>query len=677
MARLGFKRLLAGRTTLAFASLLVAFVLFLAVNVLSQAGLTGARLDLTRDKLFTLSQGTRAILRKIDEPITLRFYFSTRLGKELPAFAKYAGRVRGLLREYAALAGDKIRLLVADPVPFSEAEDAAVAFGLQGIPLDQTGEMVYFGLAGTNSTDDEEAIAFFAPDRERFLEYDLTKMVFKLSNPKRTVVGLMTSLPLRGSAGTMMAPIGPLARPWQVIGQLEQLFEVRTIDPDIDEDIPEGVDVLMLVHPAKLPERTLYAVDQYLMAGGRALIFVDPLAEAVESLAGPGATTIPPSSNLERLFGAWGIEMVEDKAVGDRLSARRVNAGTADRLEPVDYLAWIALGRPNFEADDLVTGEIDAINLASAGALNAKPGAEANFTPLITSSEQAMLIEVDKLKGTPDFYGLLRDFKPADGRFTLAARISGPLESAFPDGPPRRSGAPGRAGGPPEEKDEKKGEKAQARGAAEEKEKPGPDKTHQHLKRSKGPINVIVVADTDLLRDRFWVQVQEFFGQTIALPLSDNMNFVINALDNLAGSNDLIGLRSRGVSQRPFERVVQLARAAEIRLRGKERELRARREETEKKLQELQRPGQATGGTVILTPAQLSEINKFKGELLAIRKELRAVQLDLRRDIETLESRLWFVNIALIPILVAAAALVLGLLRIGRRRQRMETEALG
>ncbi len=664
MARLDFKKLLAGRTTLAFASLVVAFVLFLAVNVLSQAGLTGARLDLTGDKLFTLSEGTHAILRKIDEPITLRFYFSTQLGKELPALAKYAARVRDLLQEYVALAGGKIRLIVTDPVPFSEAEDQAVAFGIQGIPLDQTGEMVYFGLAGTNSTDDEEAIAFFSPGRERFLEYDLTKMVFNLSDPKRTVVGLMTSLPLRGYPGTMMARISPLARPWQVIGQLEQLFEVRTIDPDMDEDIPEDVDVLMLVHPAKLSERTLYAVDQYLMAGGRALIFVDPLAEAAESLPGPGRTSIPPSSNLKRLFDAWGIEMVEGKAVGDRVAARRVNAGTANRLEPVDYLAWVALGRSNFEPDDLVTGEIDAMNLASAGALKLKPGAEANFTPLITSSEQAMLIEADKLKGTPDFHGLLRDFKPANGRFTLAARISGALKSAFPDGPPK-------------EKDEKKDEKAEAKDPAEEKEKPGPDKTNKHLKRSKGPINVIVVADTDLLQDRFWVQVQEFFGQTIALPVSDNVNFVINALDNLAGSNDLIGLRSRGISQRPFQRVVELARSAEVRLRAKERELQARREETEKKLRELQRPGQASGGTVILTPAQISEINKFKGELLAIRQELRTVQLDLRKDIETLEARLWFVNIALIPILVAAAALVLGLLRIRRRRQRMETAALG
>ena len=660
MTRSGFRTFLAGRTTLAFASLLVAFVLFLAVNVLSRAGLTGARLDLTGDKLFTLSQGTHAILKKIDEPITLRFYFSTRLGNELLALANYAARVRDLLEEYAALAGGKIRLIATDPVPFSEAEDQAVAFGIQGIPLDQTGEMVYFGLAGTNSTDDEEVITFFSPGRERFLEYDLTRMVLNLANPKRTVVGLMTSLPLRGYPGTMMARTSPLARPWQVIGQLEQLFEVRTIYPDTDAEIPEDIDVLMLVHPAKLSERMLYAVDQYLMGGGRALIFVDPLAEVAESLAGPGRTPIPAASNLNRLFDAWGIELVAGKVVGDRVAARQVNAGTANRVEPVDYLAWVALGRPNFEPDDLVTSEIDAMNLASAGALKLKPGAETNFTPLIRSSEQAMLIETDKLRGTPDFHGLLRDFKPANGRFTMAARISGPVKSAFPDGPPK-------------DKDEKKGEEAEAKETPEEKAKPAP----VHLKQSKGPLNVIVIADTDLLRDRLWVQLQEFFGQTIALPVSDNMNFVINALDNLAGSNDLIGLRSRGVSRRPFKRVVELARAAEIRLRAKERELQARREETEKKLRELQRPGQSSGGAVILTPAQLNEINKFKGELLAVRKQLRAVQLDLRKDIETLESRLWFVNIALIPLLVAAAGLVLGLLRTRRRRQRMATEALG
>ena len=661
MADKTMKKRPGGAESLGLASLLVAFVLFVAVNILAQAGLKGARVDLTGDKLFTVTEGTRAILAKIDEPVTLRFYFSASLGKELPGLAKYAARVRDLLGEYTALAGGKIRLQIADPSPFSDDEDTAVAFGIQGIPLDQTGEMVYFGLAGTNSTDDEETIPFFSPARERFLEYDLTKLIHNLANPKRTVIGLMTSLPVRGYPGTALARMGR-GRPWQMVDQLEQLFEVQTVDTNTDA-IEEEIDVLMIIHPAGFSERTLYAVDQFLMNGGRALIFTDPLAEIAGRVPAPGGGRLPLASDFKRLFDAWGIEQAPGVAVGDRLLARRVDAGTAQRSQPVDFLPWITLKPENFAADDLTTNDIESMNLASAGSLRPKAGAKTRFTPLITSSPEAMLIETKKLEGRPDFFGLIREFKPAGFPYTLAARISGPVPSAFPDGPPSDKAAKKDAdGGEPKE-------------AAKEKEDAA--KKPPHLGKSKGDINVIVVADADMLRDQFWVELQQFFGQVIAIPIANNIDFVINALDNLAGSDDLIGLRSRGVSQRPFERVVDLTRAAEIRYRAKERELQTRREQTEQKLSELQRPDQAGGGKIILTPAQIEEIDKFKGELLKIRKQLRQVQLDLRKDIEALEARLQFYNIALIPIGVAALAIILGLLRIRRRRQRMETEALG
>ncbi len=656
----------AGAEILGLASLLVAFVLFVAVNILAQAGLKGARVDLTGDKLFTVTEGTRAILAKIDEPVTLRFYFSASLGKELPGLAKYAGRVRDLLGEYTALAGGKIRLEIADPSPFSDAEDTAVAFGIQGIPLDQTGEMVYFGLAGTNSTDDEETIAFFSPARERFLEYDLTKLIHNLANPKRTVIGLMTSLPVRGYPGTALARMGR-GRPWQMVDQLQQLFEVQTVDTNTDE-IEEEIDVLMIVHPVGLPEKTLYAIDQFLMNGGRALIFTDPLAEIAGRVPAPGGGRLPLASDFKRLFDAWGIEQAPGVAVGDRKLARRVDAGTAQRSQPVDYLPWITLKPENFAADDLTTNEIESMNLASAGSLRPKAGATTKFTPLITTSPEAMLIETDKLKDRPDFFGLIREFKPAGSPYTLAARISGPVPSAFPDGPPSDKAAKKDAdGGEPKEEAPKEAAKEKADALM----KP------PHLGKSKSDINVIVVADADMLRDQFWVELQQFFGQVIAIPIANNIDFVINALDNLAGSDELIGLRSRGVSQRPFERVVDLTRAAEIRYRATERELQTRREQTEEKLSELQRPDQAGGGKIILTLAQIEEIDKFKGELLKIRKQLRQVQLDLRREIEALEARLQFYNIAMIPIGVAALAIILGLLRIRRRRQRMETEALG
>ena len=655
-----------GRESLGLASLLVALVLFVAVNILSQAWLKGARLDLTGDKLFTVTEGTRAILAKIDEPLTLRFYFSASLGKELPGLAKYAARVRDLLGEYAALAGGKIRLQIADPSPYSDDEDTAVAFGIQGIPLDQTGEMVYFGLAGTNSTDDEETITFFSPARERFLEYDLTKLIHNLANPKRTVIGLMTSLPVRGYPGTALARMGR-GRPWQMVDQLQQLFDVQTVDTNTDE-IDKEIDVLMIVHPAGFSEKTLYAVDQFLMNGGRALIFTDPLAEIAGRVPAPGGGRLALASDFKRLFDAWGIEQAPGVAVGDRLLARRVDAGTAQRSQPVDFLPWITLKPENFAAGDVITNEIESMNLASAGSLKPKAGATTKFTPLITTSPEAMLIDTEKLKNRPDFFGLIRDFKPAGVPYTLAARLSGPAPSAFPDGPPTEEAS---------KQDGDGGDAKEAAPKVEGKEKDDAVKKPPHLSKSKSDINIIVVADADMLRDQFWVELQQFFGQVIAIPIANNIDFVINALDNLAGSDELIGLRSRGVSQRPFERVVDLTRAAEIRYRATERELQTRREQTEEKLSDLQRPGQAGGGKIILTPAQIEEIDKFKGELLKIRKQLRQVQLDLRREIEALEARLQFYNIALIPIGVAALAIILGLLRIRRRRQRTETEALG
>ena len=638
---------------LAYAGLGLALVLFLAVNILARAGLSSSRVDLTADKLFTLSPGTYSVLSKIDEPVTLRFYYSPTLGNELPNVGKYATRVRDVLKEYAAIARGKIRLEIIEPVPFSDAEDQAVAAGLQGLPLDRTGEMVYFGLAGSNSTDDEERVAFFSPDREAFLEYDLTKLVHNLANPKRKTIGLMTALPVKGFPGTMMARLNPaLARPWQLLAHLQQLFDLKEVPMDAAE-IPAGIDVLLVIHPAEIGAKAMYAIDQFALGGGRVVAMVDPLSEAAERSLGPGAKPVPATSGLKPLFDAWGVDMAEGKSVGDMTTARRVNAGTESRPQAVEYPIWQILRPANFSTTDLIANGIEVMQLTSPGALSAKEGATTSFTPLIQTSARADLVDVEKIKGKPDFQSIIENFKPS-GVYTIAARISGPVKTAFPNGLPKDE---------PKEGEEAKADETPAEPAA------APAKPQ--LMESKGPIQAVIIADTDLLQDRFWVQMQDLFGQAVAMPLSNNMDFVTNALDNLTGSNDLIGLRSRGISQRPFERVEALQREAETRLRAKERELQAQREETEKKIAELQRPGQAAaaqGGQVTLSPAQQEEIEKFKGELLKIRRDLRGVQLDLRKDIERLKTRLWFFDIALIPLLVTVIAIGLGIWRMRRRR---------
>src|SRR5919109_4507816 len=288
------------RRSAAALALICAVILFVGVNVIADKVLRGDRIDLTDKKLFTLAQGSKSTLAKIDGPITIRFYFSKRLGDEIPTYGLFAQRVREMLQEYAARARGKIRLEELNPVPFSPQEDRAVAFGLQGVPIDQGGEQVYFGLAATISTDDQQVIPFFQPERERFLEYDLTKLVYNLAFPKKPVVGLITSLPLEGDM--MAAMQGMPMQPFAVIEQLRQLYEVRTLGGDI-ESIGKDVDVLMIAHPQNLSEKTQYAIDQFVLRGGKALVFVDPNSEIQASrpsrMNPPGATT---GSNLEKLF---------------------------------------------------------------------------------------------------------------------------------------------------------------------------------------------------------------------------------------------------------------------------------------------------------------------------------------------------------------------------------------
>ncbi len=682
MAGNNFTKLFAGHRSLAVWAVVLAVVLFISVNVIARGTLIGARLDLTADKLFTLSPGTHKVLGQIDEPVTLRFYFSSALGKQLPALGKYAVRVRDMLKEYVANAGGKIRLLEIDPVSFSDAEDEAVAAGLQGLPLDRTGEKVYFGLAGTNSTDEREVIAFFSPDREAFLEYDLTKTVYRLANPDRKVVGLMSWLPVRGFPGSMMARMSAMGQPWQLPAQLEQLFAVEDVSYEAAE-IPAKVDVLMVLHPAKPSPRALYAIDQFLMRGGRALIFVDPLAEIAQRVPGPSGKFVDTTSNLKPIFDTWGLQYDPAKVSGDMVAAYRINAGSESRPQPLEYPAWLRLDKSNVVGNDLITTEIDNMIMATAGALSMKAGSGMSFTPLVATSEQSMLLEAEKLKGgRPDFLSIVRDFKPSGRRLTLAARISGPSKTAFPDGPPPVAEYLKED---PEAKRKKQLEDdpMPLKKTDAEKRKEAEDLRARLVKAHRAttaqPLHAVVVADADMLQDRFWVQAQNLFGQTISVPVSDNMNLATNAIDNLTGSNELIGLRSRGVSRRPFTLVEDLTRKAELNLRAKERELQKQREETERKLSELQTPGrgQQAGDRTILSPAQLKEIEKFKAELLGIRKQLRAVQLGLRRDIEVLEGRLWLFNIGMIPLLVAFVAVGLGLARMRRRRQRMESEARG
>jgi ABC-type uncharacterized transport system involved in gliding motility auxiliary subunit len=639
------------RRTLALLSLASALVLFVSVNVIAGHVLRSARIDLTSGRIYTLSEGTARTIAEIQEPITLRYYFSRRLGDEIPSYGIYAQRVRETLEEYAARAKGKIDLQVIDPEPFSPDEDRAVALGLQGVPLEQGGEKVYFGLAATNSTDDQELIPFFQPERERFLEYDLTKMIHSIARPKKTVVGLVTALPMEGDFAAALQ--GQPLRPYAIVSQLRQLYELRTISTEFDKVEPE-IDVLLIAHPQGLSDKTLYAIDQFVLGGGRALVFVDPHSETQQMhpnrYAPPGG---PSDSNLEPLFKAWGVELEPKVVVGDRQAARKVNIGSSVSPMPLNYVAWLQLKDNALNHDDLVTGDLDQINMASAGVLKPVKDAKTSFVPLIQTSADAEEIPVDKVEGMPDVAGLLDDFKPTGERYTLAARISGPAQTAFPDGPPKP-------------KEEQKSSEAPPAADAAKKDDPAKADETPQLKEAKQPINVIVVADTDVLDDRFWAQTSDFFGQQVVVPTASNGDFVANALEVLAGGNDLISLRSRGTAARPFVVVDRIQRAAEAQNRANEKALEDKLKATEDKIKDIQ---QNKEGAVTLTAEQSQAIDNFRGEMLRTRQQLRVVQRALRQDIDHLKAELEFFDIAFIPILVGIVAVVLGAVRINRRKR--------
>jgi ABC-type uncharacterized transport system involved in gliding motility auxiliary subunit len=646
----------ASRRARSLTALVCLGLMLIAINIIAGRFLT-ARLDLTSERLYTLSHGTRQTLAHIDEPITLRLYYSTRLGELVPGYGVYAQRVRELLDEYVAAAKGKLRLEVYNPQAFSDTEDRAVAFGLQSVPLDTQGEQVFFGLAGTNSTDDQQVIAFFQPDRERFLEYDLTKLVHSLAFPKKTVVGLITTLPLEGDMMAMMR--GRPAEPMAIMEQLQQLDTVKPLAPGIDA-IPPDVDVLMLVHPQNLPDKTLFAIDQFVLKGGKALVFVDPVSELQAShpsqLNPPGS---PTASNLERLFKSWGFEVPANTVAGDRRDAQRVGVpGSRGGTRPLDYIAWLNLKTDNLNRTDMITADLTHVMLATPGIIEPVEGAKTTIEPLITTSPDSMKIPAEKLIGLPDVAGLLAEFKPDNKRYILAAHVTGTAESAFPDGPPK----------PPEpaKPEAKEGETAPAT--------PEPARAAaDSLKQSAKPINVVVVADTDMLDDRFWLQKQEFFGQRVLVPTANNGDFVANAIEVLAGGDDLVGLRSRGTSARPFEVVERIQSEAQARYSDKERGLQAKLKDTQAKLASLTGKDQANA-PANLSAEQTKAIEEFRADMVQTRHQLRDVQAALRRDIGRLKTGLEFLDIALIPIIVAAAAIVLGALRL-RRRSRRITEA--
>ncbi|WP_395790718.1 Gldg family protein [Aquimonas sp.] len=616
------------RRALTGSTLVVLAVLFIALVMLTGVLFRGARVDLTQDKLYTLSDGTRALINKIEEPVNLQFYFSDSVAGNYPGWGIYAARVRELLEEMVAVAPGKLRLEVIDPQPFSEDEDRATGFGLQAVPLGGGAETLFFGLAGSNAVDGQMAIPFFQPDKETFLEYDIAKLISGLSGPAKPVVGVLSGLNMAGGFDPARGGMTPA---WVVNDELAGLFELRALETTLTR-IDDDVELLMVVHPKSLSDDTLYAIDQFVLRGGRLLAFVDPHAEA-ES-AGDGADPMASmmadkSSTLGTLFDAWGVAFDPARVVLDAENALQLQ--TQPDQPPQRHLAVLGIGRTHMNQDDVITAQLDAVNLASTGHFVMKADSTLKLEPLIQSSLSAATVGTERIRFVPDPKELFNGFQPnTTEAFVLAGRLSGPLKSAFP----------ARVG-------------------------------EGHLAEAE-QVSIVLFGDTDLLSDRMWVQVQQFFGQRAMTAFAKNGDLVVNAVDNLVGSSDLIGVRARTTSSRPFTRVEMLKRQADDRFRAKEQELQTELTETERQLTELQSQRSGDDGGMLLSVEQQAAIKRFQDQKLRIRKDLRDVRRELDEDISRLGAQLKIINIAGVPLLLTVLAIAFAWSRVRRRRQESQ-----
>ena len=633
------------RTVFGGLAVVLGILLLISVNLLGNAALRNLRVDLTEDRLFTLSDGTHGLLGSLTEPLVLRLYFNQSLANEYPNIRDYGRRVRNVLSEYVAASNGMIAFEVMNPEPFSDTEDDAVSFGLQGVPVDAAGDRLYFGLVGTNTVDEQSVIPFFRQDREPFLEYDLTRLIYEISTAKKPVVGLISSLPVHGGPGNPQAGEPAFKPPWAVITQLEQIFEVRQVN--LEAGPVEGdVNILMLIHPSKLSGIERYEVDQFVLKGGKALVFVDPLSEESAKVPDPENPLDPKDSALPDLFTAWGVELVPGMLVADARAAQRVQTSDQGRPVVVPYLPWLSLEAPNFNPAEVSTSQLGRVNMRSAGRLEPTEDSEIEFIPLIQSSVESMMLERFYVQFGGNPKALLDKFEPQGIPYVLAARLHGNAVTAFPEGPLKDEGPSGS-----------------------DMSEPLGDVPEGHLSQSIEPINVVVVSDTDMLVDGTWVQTQQFLGRAMSLPMADNGSFVANVLELLGGGADLISLRTRGTGQRPFKVVDDLQREAEELFRETENGLQQRLEETEQKLSEMRSGGAAN--LEMLSDEEQATITAFQKDLISIRKQLRDVRHELRKDIEGLGTVLKILNIGGIPILVGIIAIFVSLLRRRHRRRAL------
>ncbi|MDE1894866.1 MAG: Gldg family protein [Xanthomonadaceae bacterium] len=618
-----------GRRARLYLALALLVLVFVPLIVAGSRWRHGGRIDLTSDHLYTLTPGTLQIVSSLKRPLRLTLYFSEHATRDLPRLRSYEQRVSEMLQEMVARAHGRIRLRIIDPVPYSDDEASALGSGLTPVNGGSNGERVFFGLVGSvmytdGDTGDERAaekslsIPFFDLSREAFLEYDLAKLVYELNQVKKPSIGVISSLQVNGNAALN-------EQPWAVMQQLAQLFDVKMLAADKLEKIDDRLKVVLLIDPKQLSADAQYAIDQYVLRGGHLVVFVDPDAELDSTFpAGDSGAPASHGSDLPRLFAAWGVSYSPDKVVLDRSRALQIELGGNSFNHP----AMLGLGDQELNRSDAVTASLQRINVSTIGCFDLTPTARTRLIPLLQSSADAEVVPTQRvLDASGDPTQLLQNYKPDNAHYVLAARLRGTFDSAFP---------------------ERAGEKG-------------------HLAHSAPNSEVVLVADTDLLSDRLWVEQQTVLGQTMMRVFANNGDFVTNLVDNLSGSSALLSIRGRAASQRPFTRVEALRNVADQKFLQKERELEQELADTRRRLDELQPAKDDNSSTV--TAEQRREIEQFRQRQLVINKQLREVQHQLNAEIDALGLRLKVINIVLVPGLVVLFGLLYGWRRSRRSRQ--------
>ena len=610
-----------GSKTIAIALLLVGLVL---VNYLATS--VPLRYDATSEKIYTLSAGTKALLSKVSEPTTLDLYFSRSASGQYVEYKNYAERVREMLRQYERASGGKVRLNPIDPEPDTPEEEKATAAGIepQTIP---GGSQFYFGLVATQA-DQQKVIAALNPQREQFLEYDVSELIYGVGQADKKKLGLITSLPLQGSPGMPM--MGQQGTEGQfVASEWEQTYQIVPVQASASE-LPPGLDVLAIVHPENVSPKLQFSIDQFLLGGKPVFLAVDPSSAYFKRQAGQEAMFGGPqpnvSSDLPVLLGGWGIAYDPQRVVGDLENADEVELRDQSRLR---YPVWINLAQESFNAKSLPTAQLASALFIEAGSVSLKPGNALTFTPLVETSAKSGDVPVASLQfAQPE--EVARQVTPS-GKRTIAALVTGKFRTAFPDGAPRDPE-------PADKKDAKPAAKADS------------------LRESKTSSILVIVADTDWLFDDYSVRKFNFMGQVAAEPFNDNLAFAANSLDFLAGSRDLISIRGKGNSLRPFTVVRRMEADAAEKYKEKLTALEARINEVQSKLSELQGK-KSEGGKLIASPDATRAIEDFQKQSSALRGERRAIRRSLREGIDSLENRLLVVNLLGTPLLVCGFGL--------------------